>query len=113
MNDFDGDYNDDPDWEHDLESDGDLYFDNTNPFEERAQEIAFNYGIQDWDEIIVDFSKVGPGELRGDRFSTLEEAVVFLFDLGVLEFGGVVYYQDVDLYGVAIDSDTGSANRGK
>jgi hypothetical protein len=112
--DWDG-YDDDPEgWEYDLESDAEAQrreslAENT----ELAREIAANYGILDWDEIIVDLDKVDPGELRGERFPTIEQAVVWLFKVGVLEFGGAVYHEDIDMYSVYIQSDTPKKKRSK
>jgi hypothetical protein len=63
---------------------------------DHLREIMETYGIVDFNEIVVDLTAVpNPQDIRGIRFSTLEEAVTFLFDIGVLSFSQVVTIDDV------------------
>lgn len=71
------------------------------------REILDQYGIEQFSDIVVDFSPdLNPSELRGNRFVTLAEAVMFLHDIGVLGFSNIVYYKEEDLYGSRIPDDT-------
>jgi hypothetical protein len=90
--------------------DGDL---SPPPFEEPdvndlfLQEVLDSLGIESVAEIVIDFSDVeNVSNLRGDRFTSPEEAFIFLYNIGVLGFSDVVYFPDEDVYGVEIDDDT-------
>lgn len=58
-------------------------------------------GIDGYEQILLDITNVDPNELRGQRFDTIEEAIVFLYDIGVLSFAGLVEFDD-DTYGYLI-----------
>lgn len=74
-------------------------------------EILAAYGIESVGEITVNFHDgIDPSELRGDRFATLAEAVMYLYDIGVLGFSDIIYYEDEDLYGARIPADSGPAS---
>lgn len=73
-----------------------------------TRDILDALGIDRFEEIIVSLDEVeNPSEIRGNRFATIEEAIFFLYDIGVVSFSQVVYFDDEDLYGVQIDNDTG------
>lgn len=58
-------------------------------------------GIDDYNSIILDFSNLPEDyEARALEFSSFEEALLFLHDIGVLDFAGI--YETEDGYGVAI-----------
>lgn len=70
-------------------------------------EIAQELGILDFDELIVDVSNVqDPSTIRATRFSTLQEAVIHLYNIGVLSFSDVVFFPDEELFGESIPDDT-------
>jgi hypothetical protein len=45
--------------------------------------------------------------LRGDRFTSLTDALDFLMSIGVIGFSEVVYFEDEDLFGVNVPDDSG------
>lgn len=54
------------------------------------------YGVVDFQDWVVDLGAVqDPENIRGVRFSTLEEALIFLFQLGVLSFSEVTMIDDL------------------
>lgn len=72
------------------------------------EELLGVYGIKDFNEITINFTNdIDPTELRGDRFATLAEAIMYLHDIGVLGFSNIVYYEDEDLYGARIPPESG------
>jgi len=61
-----------------------------DPYIEAEQDILDTLGIEDYDSILLDPTTLEPDELRGNRFSSLQEAITYLFDAGILRFSGVV-----------------------
>lgn len=47
--------------------------------------------VYDW---VVDFSDVNLEELRGDRFTTLGDAIIYLYEVGILDFADIFIDQD-------------------
>ena len=73
-----------------------------------TRDILDALGIDRFEEIVINFDKIeDPSEVRGNRFATIEEAVFFLYDIGVIAFSQVVFFEDEELFGVQIDNDTG------
>lgn len=59
------------------------------------------FGIDSFESIILDFSSLPEDyESRALEFSSFEEALYFLHDIGVLGFSGI--YETEDGYGIAI-----------
>ena len=72
-------------------------------------EIADNLGLDSIDQILVNFDNVtDQSNIRGDRFTSLTDALDFLMSIGVLAFSEVVYFEEDDLYGVDVPDDSGS-----
>lgn len=75
-------------------------------------EIFAVYGISSYEEVVINFDvTLDPRQLRGDRFATFAEAVIWLHDIGVLGFSNIVYYEEEELYGAKIpDCTPGNPN---
>lgn len=69
------------------------------------RELMETYGYSDVGDILIDFEKADPSQLRGNRFSSLLEAVLWMHDIGVLGFSHVVYLGE-DEYGAEIPDNT-------
>lgn len=61
-------------------------------------------GIASFDEIFVNIADRNFENARGNRFETITEAIVYLFDAGILQFSGVVIGDEIDDF-VEIDVD--------
>lgn len=61
-----------------------------DPYEQATEDIMDNLGIDSFDDIVLDIGDADIESLRGNRFETLEEAITYLFDAGILRFSGVV-----------------------
>jgi hypothetical protein len=55
-----------------------------------VRDILADLGVDSYDQIIVQFDDIDPGDLRGQRFDTFEEVILFLNDIGILSFSEVV-----------------------
>lgn len=98
-------------WEGDDYWDGDA---STDPFDidiaalAIINQIGSDFGITDFNDIVILFGQVGDNDisnLRAQRFSTPEEASIFLYEIGVFSFSDVVLFGD-GTYGVLIPKDT-------
>lgn len=76
-----------------------------DPFDALEHEVLDSLGIDTFDSILITNNERTIENARGNRFESLKEAIIYLFDAGVLQFSGVVL--DEDLFEVEIDSDTG------
>lgn len=77
------------------------------------EELLGVYGIKDFNEVTINFTNdINPRELRGDRFATMAEAIMYLHDIGVLGFSNIVYYEEEDLYGARIPETSATPNIG-
>lgn len=65
------------------------------------EQLLDDFGIDSFESIILDFANL-PEEYdtRALEFSSFEEALYFLHDIGVLGFSGI--YETEDGYGIAI-----------
>jgi len=68
------------------------------------REVLDALGIASFDEILVKGVERNMENARGNRFSSIIEAVTYLYDAGVLQFSGVVY--DSEEYEIEIDPET-------
>lgn len=59
-------------------------------FEEFEKQVLDSLGIESFENIVYDIDKAEPSDIRGNRFESIKEAVLYLFDAGVLRFSGVV-----------------------
>lgn len=75
-----------------------------DPYDKIERDVMDSMGIASFDDILFNSDNRNLENARGNRFSSLSEAISYLFDAGVLQFGGVVY--DSVEYEVEIDSDT-------
>lgn len=99
-----------------FDEDGDEGFDGEpldfHPNEKTAEEaylddLAANLGLDSIDQILVNFDDMGDvSNLRGDRFTSLTDALDFLMSIGVIGFSEVVYFPEDDLYGVDVPDDS-------
>lgn len=75
-----------------------------DPYIKATEDIMDNLGIEEFDDIVFDIRDADPESLRGNRFETLEEAIIYLFDAGILRFSGVVLSD----HEIAVDIDAKS-----
>ncbi len=79
-----------------------------DPYERVEREVLDSLGIDSFDKIILDVSERNVENERGNRFESLREAVLYLFDAGILQFSGIVLgAEEIE---IEVESDTG---RGK
>lgn len=70
------------------------------------EDVLERLGVFDFSGIVVDFSEANPEQLRGNRFVNLTDAIVYLANAGILQFGQVTIDEEGEL-GLEIDNDTG------
>lgn len=68
-------------------------------------ELLNEVGIERVEDILIDFEDVNPAHLRAVRFSSLTEAVIWMYNIGVLGFGKVVPLPD-GMFGDEVPDDT-------
>lgn len=103
---FDDDNSDNPylgwnDWDEEA-------FD-TDPYDEIERQVMDSLGIESFDSILLDPSERDMENLRGNRFESLQEAIIYLFDAGILQFSGVIV--GAEELEIEIESDTGRSNK--
>ena len=70
------------------------------------QEILDGLGVADLGEITVNLRDAEDASLiRGDRFAFIEDALYYLYDIGVLGFSSIIQ-MEVNVYAVSIPDDT-------
>lgn len=74
------------------------------PSDEFISSILREVGIDGYDSIVIDFTDADPSELRGQRFDTIEEAIIYLYDIGILSFSEIVEFDD-DTFGYVVTYD--------
>lgn len=108
MSDDNGDFPED--WEGDDYWDGDAV---TDAFAEDAElfelinQIGAEFGITNFQDIVILIGEVKASDitnLRAQRFSSAEEAAVFLYEIGTFAFSDIVSYGD-NVYGVLIPTE--------
>lgn len=108
MSDDNGDFPED--WEGDDYWDGEAI---TDAFAEDTElieiinQIGAEFGITDFNDIVIlvgSLENANVSELRAQRFSSPEEAAVFLYDIGVFAFSDIIDYGD-GVYGVLIPTE--------
>lgn len=67
--------------------------------------ILDELGIDSIDKILIDIEDADLSALRGVVFDDLQSAILYLYDLGVLDFSGIVEIDDGE-YGVIIPDDS-------
>lgn len=75
-----------------------------DPYERLEKDVLDSLGIASFDEILIKASERDIESARGNRFETIKEAIVYLFDAGILRFSGVVIDDDE----IEIDVDKNS-----
>lgn len=65
-----------------------------DPYLKAEEDILDTLGIEDFESIFFDPVDLKPEEMRGNRFESLQEAIMYLFDAGILRFSGVVIQGD-------------------
>lgn len=68
----------------------DEFSETKDPHEGIERQVMDALGIQDFDSILVLPDERTTENARGNRFSSLTEAITYLFDAGILQFSGVV-----------------------
>ena len=61
-----------------------------DPYERIERQVLDSLGIDSFEEILIDSGNRTPEDMRGNRFESIAEAIVYLFDAGILRFSGVV-----------------------
>ena len=70
-------------------------------------ELAENLGLDSISQILVNFEDIADqSNVRGDRFTSLTDALDFLMSIGVIGFSNVVYFPEDDLYGADVPDDS-------
>lgn len=75
-----------------------------DPHERVEKDVLDALGIASFDEILITATERDIESMRGNRFESITEAVIYLFDAGILRFSGVV----IDADEVEIDVDKNS-----
>lgn len=92
------DYEDMPDNENPFYGlDGFDGFTENDPYKEIEQDVLDTFGIESFDEIVMNIDEAQVENIRGNRFQDLREAVLYLFDAGILRFSGVVVDDDLEV----------------
>lgn len=71
-----------------------------------VRNILSELGYDSVDGVILDFSHVDPSAIQGARFDNLNDAILYLYDAGILSFFGVVFIPGEERYGVVPDYPT-------
>lgn len=79
-----------------------------DPFEQVEREVLDTFGIEDFDEILFEPSELDIENLRGNRFESIQDAVMYLFDSGILRFSGVTLGGEETM--IEVDSDSGKTS---
>jgi len=83
----------------------------TDPYEQIERDVMDSLGIESFDRILIDATERTLENARGNRFSSLQEAILYLFDAGILQFSGVVVGgEEIE---IEIESDTGRSQVGR
>lgn len=61
-----------------------------DPYERIERDVLDSLGISSFNEILVTASERDLEGMRGNRFENIKEAIVYLFDAGILQFSGVI-----------------------
>lgn len=69
---------------------------------EVLEDVLDRLGVDDFDGIIVDFQDVNVENLRGNRFVSLSDALVYLHEAGILSFGSATINDEGEI-GVEIE----------
>lgn len=80
-----------------------------DPYEKIEREVLDAFGIEDFDEILFEPDESSIENMRGNRFESIQDAIWYLFDSGILRFSGVVLGDDE--IGVEIDDDSGKSGK--
>lgn len=90
---------DDPFW--DLRDDSEIAKD---PAEEIMDQLADHFGVDSLDGIFINEPGDNPAGLRGTRFDNPVDAIIAMYERGILQFGNV--YPDEDTTAIYVDADT-------
>lgn len=84
-----------------------------DPFATTIDDILREVGAENVNEFLFDVEKVEPRYIRGQVFNTLEEVIFFLFDIGVISFGGAIRDADGKFHPFIGDTPEGRKKRKK
>lgn len=87
-------------------SDFDLGAVNFGPTPADIVEILDTLGIDTIGGVVFAPSDLEVEQLRGVRFASFEDAVLYLDDGSIIEFSSVVFLADEGLFGIIVDKDT-------
>lgn len=75
--------------------------DNTvhDPQEEVLAEVRDQLGVASISDVVIDFSDANIEELRGNRFTSIVDALVYLGQAGILQFSSVTVDDDDEIGG--------------
>jgi hypothetical protein len=80
-----------------------------DPYDKIEREVMDSLGIESFESILLDPTESEIENMRGNRFSSLEEAILYLFDAGILQFSGIVINQEE--IEIEVESNTGRSNK--
>lgn len=80
-----------------------------DPYNLIEQDVMNAFGVESFDSILLDASERQIENMRGNRFESLQEAIIYLFDAGILQFSGVVVGEDE--IEIEIDKDSGGRSK--
>lgn len=60
-------------------------------------QVQARFGVESLGDIIIDVESVNAENLRGNRFSNLVDAIVYLHEAGILSFSDVALYEDGEI----------------
>lgn len=70
-------------------------------------ELAENLGLDDINSLVIDVNNIEDATtIRGERFTSLTDALEYLVNLGLIGFSNVVYFEDDDLWGASVPDDS-------
>lgn len=107
------------DWGEDFDWEGSDEWDPSQPLPPFAEESDFEddilalYGAETIEDVTVNvYDLENVAHVRGERFATVEDALYYLYELGVIAVGNVVE-MELNVYAVAIPDDSNPYGRGK
>lgn len=80
-----------------------------DPYDKLERDVLDTFGIESFDSIFINADEREVANMRGNRFESIREAILYLFDAGILQFSGVVVGADE----IEIEIDKDSGGRGK
>lgn len=74
------------------------------------QDLLDRFGVNDLGDIIVNREDAPVENLRGNRFSNIADALLYLYEAGIVQFSNVTVDDEGEV-GTEIDDDSGKSSR--